>query len=442
MAPTKAKENESKEEVQEFEFDLDVFTDNLGKQLVEAHTKLTQDLAKTFGESVSGGIKAALENIYDPQRDGPQPVRAARYTVGREAPVYSLNGGGPCLVRDAWNARFHGDTDAYERLKKFHFQTEEMAKVAQSRLQFASSSALQFTPSDTTTAAEIIPPGYRPDLFVPQLVQQRPFVNALSRGTIANATPFVVPIFASASGATADHVEGTGPSDGTLSFDTTTVTPGAVSGLLKLTREIVDSSNPAIDQIALAAMRESYAQQTEAKVYTLLNTAQSGTITSGFATSGAQVSDVTTADGAALLTAVRSQLALYPFRRFAAPNQALMSQRATTFFATAVDDVGRPLLPSVGAQNTSGLGNAVTQGWFVDGLAHVPAWAITEVGAGEGDVFTLNSMDAWAWESPTLTFRYEERSGPTFIDLALFGYFATHLLRPVGLSVVRTTAGV
>jgi HK97 family phage prohead protease len=423
-------------------FDIAEHVTKLSESMVETHKKLTEDLTESFGASVSEGIKAALENIYDPQRDGPQPVRAARYTVGREAPVYSLNGSGPCLVRDAWNARFHGDNDAYERLKKFHFQSEEMAKVVQSRLQFASSSALQFTPSSTSNASEIIPPGYRPDLFVPQLVQQRPFVSALSRGTISNATPFVVPVFGSASGATADHVEGTPPTDGTLTFDTTTVTPGAISGLLKLTREIVDSSNPAIDQIALAAMRESYAQQTEAKVYAMLNTAQSGTITNGFATSGAQVSDTTTGDGAELLAAVRTQLALYPFRRFAAPNQALMSQRATTFFATAVDDVGRPLLPSVGAQNTAGLGNAVTQGWFVDGLAHVPAWAITEVGAGEGDVFTLNSMDAWAWESPTLTFRYEERSGPTFIDLALFGYFATHLLRPVGLSVVRTTAAV
>jgi HK97 family phage prohead protease len=433
---------EKKEPAPDAQFDLDNYVTKVGESMAASHKQLVEGLTESIGESVSTGIKAALENIYDPQRDGPQPVRAARYTVGREAPVYTLNGAGPCLVRDAWNSRFHGDSDAYERLKKFHFQTEEMAKVATSRLQFATSHALQFTPSDTSTASEVIPPGYRPDLFVPQMVQQRPFVNALSRGTISNATPFVVPVFGSATGATANHVEGTGPSDGTLAFDTTTVTPGAVSGLLKLTREIVDSSNPAIDQIALAAMRESYAQQTESKVYTMLNTAQSGTITSGFATSGAQVSDTTTADGAALLAAVRTQLALYPFRRFAAPNQALMSQRATTFFATAVDDVNRPLLPSVGAQNTSGLGNAVTQGWFVDGLAHVPAWAITEVGAGEGDVFTLNSMDAWAWESPTLTFRYEERSGPTFIDLALFGYFATHLLRPVGLSAVRTTAGI
>jgi hypothetical protein len=401
-----------------------------------------------LGDSFSAGIKAALENLHDPQTDGPQPVRAARFTVTREAPIYTLNGGGPCLVRDAWQAHFHRDDEAYARIRKFHQQTEEMSKIAHSRLQFATNQILSFGPTTTTSAAEVIPPGYRPDLFVPQLAQGRPFVNALSRGVIQNATPFVVPIFGSATGATADHVEGTPPSDGTLAFSTKTVTPGAISGLLKLTREIVDSSNPAIDQIALNAMRESYARQTEAKVYTLLNgsSGQGGTITAGFVPSGAQVR--TTAGGSAgagtfggleLLRGVRAALAIYSFRRFGAPDRALLSQEATSAFATAEDAQDRPLLPSVGAQNAAGVGNAVQVGWFVDGLAHVPAWAITGNAAGDADVFTLNSMDAWAWESPTLVFRYEERSGPTFIDLALFGYFATHLLRPVGLSAIRHT---
>jgi hypothetical protein len=51
----------------------------------------------------------------------------------------------------------------------------------------------------------------------------------------------------------------------------------------------------------------------------------------------------------------------------------------------------------------------------------------------------LNSTDAWVWESPLLQFRYEERSGPALIELAMFGYFGTHLLRPVGLSGIRIT---
>lgn len=389
-----------------------------------------------------------MENIHDPQTEGPQPVRAARFTVTREEPVYSLNGSGPCLVRDAWYARMHNDDDAWQRIKKFSRQVEDVSTIMQSQLRFAvggQSLTQHFTASSTSNAAALIPPGYRPDLFIPQLVQGRPFVNAVSSGIITNATPFVVPVFGSITGGTADHVEGINPTDGTLGFTTKTVTPGAISGLLKLNREIVDSSNPAIDQIALAAMRESYARQTEAKLYALLNGAsgQGGTITTGFVPSGAQVTTATgagaNAAGVALLDAVRAGMAVYPFRRFAAPDISLMSQEATTAFASAKDSTGRPLLPSVGAQNTAGVGNALTQGWFVDGLAHVPAWAITGNAAGDADTFMFNRMDVWAWESPTLLFRYEERSGPAVIELALFGYFASHVLRPVGLSSVRLT---
>jgi phage head maturation protease len=435
--------------------DADEFTKFMGglsTQIAESHKSLTEELGKSIGESVAAGVKVALENISTPQ-DGPEPVRAARFTVTREAPIYSFDGAGPCLVRDAWYAQKEHDDDARDRLRKFHQQSDEVQKLAATHVatqaaaqaQFANQPGAQFTTSTTTTGAAVIPPGYRPDLFVPMLEQGRPFVNALSRGTIANATPFVVPVFANLATGTGDHTEGNAPTEGALTFTTKTVTPGAISGKLPLTREIVDSSNPAIDQIALAAMRESYARQTEAKVYALLNGANGagGVITAGFVPSGAQVAFTGAAPtGAALVKKVREQLALYPFRRFNAPNRALLSQRATTGYATAEDTTGRPLLPSVGAQNAAGLGNAVQVGWFVDGLANVPAWAITGTGDGDGDVFILNSSDAWAWESPILSFRFEEKQGPQIIELALFGYFATHLLRPVGLSVIRASDGV
>lgn len=422
---------------------------SLADKIAESHQKLTENLAESLGESFSAGIKTALEDLAAPQ-GGPEPVKAARYAVVREAPVYTLDGRGPSLVRDAWYASREHDDEAKERLRRFQNQTAEVAKVAADRLSFMVAERAMFAEVNTTTAAEVIPPGYRPDLFVPQLEQGRPIVNALSRGTIANATPFVVPVFKAASGMTGDHTEGEPPTEGTLELDTKTVTPGAISGKLPLTREIVDSANPAIDQIALAAMREDYARQTEAKAYAALNgsSGQGGAVTNGFVSSGAQVyepaADIVdgedTSAGALLLKAVRQQLALYPFRRYAAPTRALMSQRATTAFATAEDKNGRPLLPSVGAQNAAGMGNAVQVGWFVDGLAHVPAWAISETDPGDADIFTLNSADVWAWESPVLSFRFEEKQGPEIIELALFGYFAVHILRPVGLSAIRMKA--
>jgi len=161
--------------------------------------------------------------------------------------------------------------------------------------------------------------------------------------------------------------------------------------------------------------------------------------------SGAQASVTSGGTGALLmggpelLAGTRAALALYPFRRFGSPDQMFLSQEATSALAAAVDTTGRPLLPSVGAQNSVGTGNTVTQGWYIDGMTAVPAWSMTGNGAGDADVLIFNSQDVWAWESPLLVFRFEERGGPARIDLALYGYFATRILRPVGFSAVRHT---
>jgi len=356
--------------------------------------------------------------------------------VTREAPVYLMNGHGPSLVRDSWKARTEHDHEAGGRLRRFAEQTRDQAQEAM-RPEFAIT---------TGTASQVIPPGYRPDLYVTQLLKGRPLTSGVSRGTISDATPFNIPSFVSASGAAAAHVENTNPTPGSLTLGTVTVAPGAVSGVFELSREIVDSANPAVDAIAMTAMHESYAQQTEASVYSQLNgtTGVGGTVTTGFVPSGAQVASPNAtgagaAAGAPLIAAIRAALALYPFRRFAPPDQMFVSQEGTSALAAATDTTGHPLLPSVGAQNVVGVGNAVNNGWYVDGLTAVPAWSMTGNASTDADVIILNSADVWAWESPLLMFRFEERGGPARIDLALFGYFATRILRPVGLAAVRLT---
>lgn len=407
----------------------------LADKITDSQLKLNEQLATSVGESISAGMKVALEEMATPGR-GPEPVRASRYQVTREEPVYRFNGLGHSLVRDAWYAAREHDDDAIERLRKYRQQSEEMTKLVSERI-------VSFAPQTTSTASQVIPPGYRPDLYVTQLQQGRPLVSGASQGALDNATPFTVPTFTSATGATADHVEGTNPSDGSLAFGTKTVTPQAISGRLVLSREIVDAANPAIDQIALAAMRESYARQTESKVYTLLNGANGagGTITTGFVPSGAQASTYVGTSGTppALIAGIRKEMARYPFNRFASPQAAFMGQNATTILATAVDTTGRPTFPSVGQAAATGLGNSLTQGWNVDGLDFVPAWAMTGVAAGDSQILIINRADLWVWESPLLTFRFEEKQGPANIELNVFGYFATHLLRPVGLSGIRIT---
>jgi len=426
------KDDKQDMEVDESDARFDGMLQSLANKVVDSQQKLNAEMAQSVGESISEGVKTALENIGDPQRGS---VRAARYTVTREEPIYRFDGTGHSLIRDAWYAATAKDDESIDRLRKYKRQTEEVATLVNQNM-------LSFAPQTTTTASQIIPPGYRPELYVPQLQQERPLVASASQGTIANATPFTVPTFTSVTTGSADHVEGTNPSDGSLAFGTKTVTPQAVSGRLVLSREVIDASNPAIDQIALAAMRESYNRQTEVKVYTLLNGANGagGTITAGFVPSGAQA--VTTAGGTdnqTLVKAIRKALADYNFARFAMPTVALMGQGATARLAQAVDTAQRPLFPWADGQNAFGPGNAVTGGYQVDSLRFVPAWAITGVAAGDSQIMIFNRSDLWVWESPLLQFRFEEKQGPANIELNIFGYFATHLLRPVGLSGIRIT---
>ena len=430
-------QDDKKDDKQELEADEPAATfetamNRLAAKVTESQQALNAEMAQSVGESISEGVKTALENIGDPQRGS---VKAARYTVTREEPVYRFDGTGPSLVRDAWYAATAKDDESIDRIRKYKKQTEEVAKLVQGNM-------LSFAPQTTTTASQVIPPGYRPELYVPQLQQERPMVSAASQGTIPNATPFTVPTFTSVTTGSADHVEGTNPSDGSLSFGTKTVTPQAISGRLVLSREVIDASNPAIDQIALQAMRESYNRQTEVKVYTLLNgsSGAGGTITAGFVPSGAQA--VTTAGGTdnqTLVKAIRTALATYSFNRFAQPTVALMGSGATNRLAAAVDTTQRPLFPYLGQFNSVGAGNSVSQGWNVDGLAFIPAWANTGTAAGDSQIMILNRSDLWVWESPLLQFRFEEKQGPANIELNIFGYFATHLLRPVGLSGIRIT---
>jgi phage head maturation protease len=414
--------------------DWAAFTAGLTAAVTEATSKAAEAAFQRIGAPNLPVDAATGQPILPP--DGRATVSAGQgvATVGREEPVYMMNGNGPSFVRDTWKMRTEGDHEAAARVRKFMQQTEDAA-----RSRAALTAGAEFA-VNTGNASGVVPPGYRPDMFVSQLLKERPLTNSVSRGTLTDATPFNIPKYVSSSGESAQHVEGVNPSQGSLVLGVTTVSPTAVSGLFQLTREIVDSANPAIDAIAMAAMREAYSQQTEAMVYAELNGTNGvgGTITTGFVPSGAQAA-TTTGQGDELLAGVRTAMALYPFRRFGSINRAHLSQEGTTEFASAVDTTGRPLLPYLGAQNSVGTANTSTQGYLVDGVTMEPTWSMTGNAAGDADVLMFNSADVWAWESGLLMFRYEERNGPANIDLAMFGYFATRVLRPIGLSAVRHT---
>jgi HK97 family phage prohead protease/HK97 family phage major capsid protein len=417
--------------MQHFETQLNDRFDKLGEKVAESVGKAAEGMAETYNKVISDALAASFARLEGPTAAIDQEFAAARVKVVSEAPIYRFDSDprGASMVRDFWRANTERDHDAVDRLRKFQEQQRDMVALLQ-RMPMSARAMFDVTQGN---ASQVIPPGYRPDLFVNELMRGRPLTAMASRGTITDATPFTVPRFVSSTGATADHVEGTNPTEASMTLDAVTVSPGAISGRFDLTREIVDASNPAIDAIALSTMREAYNRQTEQKAYAALNNQATGSLVENV--TDAQL----TANNEVTIGLVRSLLAKYPFTRFASPTGAAISQKVTVNFANAKDTTSRPLLPSVGATNTVGLGNAVDQGWFVDGLPFVPAWAITEAVADDVAII-VNRTDYWAWESPLLTFRFEEKQGPAIIELALFAYFATKVLRPAGIAALNRSA--
>lgn len=378
----------------------------------------------------------ALSGIVPPEQ------RAVVPAVGSisEPLVYSLNGLGPSFVRDAWTARkalpgTTEQTESLDRLRKYSEQTAQLAAAA-ATTRFANA-------GNTTDQADIIPPGYRPDLYVGQLPQGRPLFDAIgTRITLANATPFKVPYWVGSANLSGTNTEGTGPSTGTITdHDYLTVTPTAQSGEFEITRELLDSANPAIDVIAMNAMREEYSQDTEGIIATALAAATDDGSpvmgTSATSTEGCYVYAVTGTGNDLAIEGIRFMEGEFPGHRFATPDRMLASPTGYGALLKAVDDVGRPLFPFVAPSNALGSVGQTAATLLVDGLAVPNAWSMTST---YDDIVIFRAIDMLVGESPLLTFRFEEKSGPEKIILNIWGYFAYQILRYAGIHACNYTA--
>lgn len=395
------------------------------------------DPAQQFAAAASA-FAAAVEALNNtlPREQRPT-LRPA--TVVREPLVYALTGLGHSFVRDAWDVRHSGygsksAEEAFARLRKYGEQTADLQ--AQALQRFANA-------GNTTDQAQIIPPGYRPDLYVGQIPQGRPLYDSIgTRVGLADATAFKVPVWVGSSGLSGTNSEGTGPSTGTITDHTyRTVTPTAQSGEFVVTRELMDSSNPAIDVIALNAMREEYSQDTEAIIAAAIAAAtDDGSPVDGTpdqSTEGCWVYTLTGTGNDLATNGIREMEADFTTHRFLAPDRMLGSPTGFKAMTKAVDDVGRSLFPFIGAQNAMGTVGRAGQSLNVDGLMVPNAWSMTST---YNDVLLFNSVDMLTGESPLLTFRFEEKGGPENIYLNIWGYFCFQILRYPGIHSLNYTA--
>lgn len=327
-----------------------------------------------------------------------------------EAPVYTFDGRGDSFVRDVWNAKFHNDFGAADRLAKFQAMltggTSSQAQVLTAAVE-TTVTAPNYKSSDN----------YSPNYLVSAIDKGRPMISRIGTYPLKDATPFRIPVDGTFSGV-ANHTEGQNhAAEGDLTLGDVTVSPVAVSGALRLSRELVDASNPAIDAVAVRAMARDYRNVTETKVAAAL-----------LAADGVADFNVNT------VLKVRQSLNNFYDVMDEPATFVVCSTGLYGVLIADVDSTGRPHLAYLNPQNAIGQAPGFT-GASVDG---VELFKSSTIAVNDG--FIVNAADVFIGESPLQTFRFDEVEGPGVVKLALWAYFSAKVTRASSVVQISSAA--
>lgn len=407
------KENELNENpTSPAEFDFSA----MGDALAEAVKTGNADLAKQFSELL-------VANAANPQGAAAATGAATSSATATPREPYSFGAdpSGHSWLRDMANAEYNDDDGARQRLRDFSGLLREQKSHAFDPNQVFATQVR----SDLTAINPTIP---RQDLYQAQLAYDRPLFDAVTTGTIADATPWTLPKWVSSSSLSQDHTEGTNSTEGSITLTNQTITPTTVDGLYKGSRELFEQSNPAVDAIVRRAMLLAYQEKIETRIYTMLNAVNSNVVPVAGSAGGDEL-------GTALEGLYIDQMFVRGGYRV---DRAIASKTAYKALSGATDDMGRPLYPNYGVMNADGTKVGV-RALNVHGEMVVPAYSVPSADATHGPVFVFASESVFCWVSPLRMWKFEERGGPSTIELAVFGYEAHAVLRDADVNELNLT---
>lgn len=301
-----------------------------------------------------------------------------------------------------------GDGEAMDRAQKFlRAQEHVFTNVRAAGTSFD---------TDTTDVAALNPNRQRPDMYVDQKDFTYPIWDAISKGTLADQTPFVLPKFNSSSGLVAAHTQSIEPTAGAFTATAQTITPSANSGKVEITREAWDAGgNPQLSGIIWRQMLRAWFEGLEAAAVAALDalTPTAIPLTAGGGTTGQTA--VSELDAAiAGLQFVRGGMRM---------RDLFLQIDLYKTLVGAKDNDGRPLLPRLGAVNANGQTSDLHADLDIAGLRGRPAWALAATGAvvASSYLFDRNDVHGWASAPQRLEFQYQVKS----IEIGIWGYQAT-----------------
>lgn len=280
----------------------------------------------------------------------------------------------------------------------------------------------------------VIPPVWMSSEFAELARQQRRVAAAVRNLPLSSAAPMSMPRQSASAAVAEQSAEGdaTGFTD---AWDSAvdTVSPKATSGGQKITRQMLDSSNPAVDALIYSDLIGEYNEAVEAKVVAAMVTAAGSAVvtyaTEAAWTTGLDPAEATYVGDAVLDTAIAVRNA----RKLPADILVASVTRYGSLLKIK-DSTGRPLVPpdSGGAVNVIGSGTVQVDG-RLNGLGILASDGVTQY---PESILVARAADTILFESPVLRFRYEEPDGPEIIRLGVWAYTAV-FVKYSGKSVKR-----
>lgn len=342
----------------------------------------------------------------------------------------ATDGGKHSFFGDAFRAKFSDDSAAATRLREHGQHMRAGLSVA------------------GTGGPGIVPPKWMTDLYLPLSRQTRVVANQVTHLPIGDdPRAIVLPRQTAGTDAVvATQTENVAVS-GADAFNTATetLTPAAIAGKQTVSRQLVDSATPAVDQLIFADLLAVYDAQIESLVTAALVTA-AGAAVATFATEAAYAANAAGTGSVAYNGLVDMETAIWKARFLPATLFAVSPTRYGALRKLAGQD-GRPLLTPYGPMNNVGStdGSAVPNG-LVGEIAGLPVFVtsgLTVAPAAAESHLATKASDTLLAEGDGLQFRFEEVAGPQQIVLGIWRY-AGVLVRQAGNGTRRnvvTAAG-
>jgi hypothetical protein len=375
-------------------------------------TAIQQRAAQVAGLAAQVAADTATEDDVQTRSE----VRVSGTTAVDRDPGHYRKNGGRSFFGDLFQARSLQDGQAIRRLVE-HNRAANLADEGPG----------------------VVPPVWMTSEFAEIARQQRRVASAVRNIPINSAAPISMPRQSAASGTVAELTTDETATDFTDGWDSavTTVSPKATSGGQKVTRTLLDASNPAVDQLIWSDLIGEYNGVVEAKVVAAMVTA-AGSATVTYATEAAYTTGLDPLEATYVGDAILDTgIAVRNGRKLPADILVCSVTRYGSLLKIK-DSTGRPLIPadSGGAMNVIGRGEIAVDG-RVHGLGVLASDGVTQYAES---ILVARAADTILFESPTLRFRYDEPDGPEIIRLGIWAYTAVHVKYSASVERIAITA--